>query len=236
MDGILILICIFFLCAWLIFRAQGTLPVRMVHAVLPLVPLVLHGGRLTRTFWHDRSGEEARLAEIASLLEMVRMGLIAGLPPLPALQTAVRQRTWKHGTGEAVASVLRRAACGQSFAQAVAADPGGGPFLRATLHLLKAGEVTGGSLIHAVSLLQGRVDSAREAKRRVRVSTAQVRFQARVLMASPGALVLLLLLLRPASVLFFLESAVGRWLGVGVVLLNLVGMAALWGLVRRARI
>lgn len=202
-------------------------------ALAPILILFVVFGRVRRMESRTRPPNlDGFVQDTLQVADHLHLLMQTGLSPLVALDAFIQDPPRiSHCTLTTLNEVVRRMATGESLpviigslAQNVVSPQN--PFLGVLLTVLGVGDQTGAGVGDALERLRERLTAMQELHRRVRVWSAQMRLQARIIVLSPLALTLVLAVVRPKSIGFFVSQPAGQVLAVALVVANLT--ASLW--------
>lgn len=172
--------------------------------------------------------------QLPLLIDTVKACLKAGLCLDNSLEYSASQKKWGPVMQHYVQTIVAERESGVSMSDALdnakkkKVEGLDRRHLFIFLTSLNIGYKSGGDLIKLLEKCQSKIRGAVELKNRIRVVTAQMRFQAVVVSAAPFALGLILYVFDSQRILFFFETLVGNFLlsviiilcGLGLFILN----------------
>lgn len=230
-NSILYIFCV--ACVWCL-TADEKRKFRIFYSLVPLVFVVNLVGRealsLTRQillFLKERKRFEN---ELPQFIDSVRSCLKAGLCLDNALQYTLSQPKWGNVLTARMGSIVAEREAGRSMEECLwaarkgVADDPFGRYMNVFLTSLHIGYLSGGDLVKLLEKCQRKVLTALDLKRKIRVVTAQMRFQSLVVALAPFALGVILYIFDPSRVTFFFTDNLGRFLFVLVIALCSTGL------------
>lgn len=230
-NSCLYIICV--ACIWGLTAAEKP-KLRALHSLVPFIfvanIVVRESLKVTLEillFLKERKRFEN---ELPQFIDSVRSCLKAGLCLDNALQYTLTQPKWGNVLTARMSSIVAERAAGRSMEeclwaarQQVADDPFG-RYMNVFLTSLHIGYLSGGDLVKLLEKCQRKVLTALDLKRKIRVVTAQMRFQSIVVALAPFALGVILYIFDPPRVTFFFSDNFGRFLLLLVIVLCSTGL------------
>lgn len=237
----LIYLCCFFLVAnfaycWR-FYSEKPFQGRFIAALNPLFDVGLYFGK--RGAQHlvskvsEYREEKKIFSELPLLIDNLRSCLKAGLCLDDALIFALRKRNWCQLISSTLTKIVLLRKAGTTMSESLTRVKAeldtsfSGRFLGMLLVSVLIGFETGGDLVQLLEKAQEKIQTSLDLRRKIKVFTAQMRMQSMVIALAPVGIAVLLLLLDPERILFFVRSLFGISLLVLMSIFYFVGIRML---------
>lgn len=184
---------------------------------------------LLNTFYIQRNEEKKITKEIPTLIDFLKSYMIAGLLLPNALEEVLKNKKWCRPISDTLNYICSNYMQGKSFKESLTNGINLVKYKKSRQYLcllfvsLRLGYSTGENLTQILEKVKNKTQDRINLERKLKVTTAQMRLQATVIILSPLFLSIIVYFISPEYILFFFRTSMGLSLFILMIFMNICG-------------
>lgn len=217
--NILLFISISFISNILFFIFET---IQKKHGVLFLINII-------KSKIKNELSRKIHINEIINIIEYLNSYIKSGLQPSQALLIIAKNKKWTSFTKKNINQVINYYSQGMSFTSSInnvvlsLEITENNKYIILFLTSLKIGCSSGGNIISILDKTKNKLVNKIKIQNKIRATTAQIRFQSIIISLAPLLISLIIWLISPSYILFFINEPTGNIFLIIMILLNLIG-------------
>ena len=173
--------------------------------------------------------EKKIILELPGLIEFLKSYLLSGLHLPLALKSLLIQKKWCFPISSALSTICIHYSQGKGFTESlkfgisIAKEKKSRQFLFLLLTTIRQACTSSENVTQILEKVKQKALDSIQLERKIKTTTAQMKLQSFVIILSPIFLALILLLISPNNILFFVQTGVGKFLLFFMIVMNFLG-------------